>query len=298
MGGNLAPPAPIPSLLWIPPSRGLPSVLYQAFPATGARRLFRSLTGIEPLSLIIPPFSQFQGQLIPLRGLWNSAPLEGDRFINAEIDWITATGGLQAIQLAVGGNSPVALSQIAALFVDNSRCGSDVSFLFPDSGFELVVPAHSQVLSPVLSNALQFYAIAKNAAAGDVSILQILNSVPPPIPITPSTLQSTAFATAVTFAAGNTQIVPVGVNGTLEYISINLDVQTAGTAGAVDIVLLDQTHTLWSVPINLPINSTANLPFNVGPLNVRFTGGIVFTIGPVTGFTGNFASVSLYYSTP
>lgn len=250
------------------------------------------------MPLTLPPFSQFQAPLVPLRGLWNKAPKEGDFFLNAEIDWITATGGLQAQQIQISGNSPVALSQIAALFVDNSRCGSDVSIIFPDSNFELVVPAHSQVLSPVLTNALQFYVLAKTATSSDTTILQILNSIPPPIQVATSSLQTTAFATAVTFAAGNTQIVPVGVSGTLEYISINLDVQTAGTAGAVDIVLLDSTHTLWSVPVNLPINSTANLPYNVGPLNVRFTGGIVFTIGPVTGFTGNFASVSLYYTTP
>lgn len=253
------------------------------------------------MPLTIPPFSQFQGVLVPLRGLWNKAPQEGDRFINAEIDWVTVNppgGGPQAQQFSVGGNSPVSLSQIAALYVDNSRCGSDVSFLFPDSGFELVVPAHSQVLAPVLSNALMFYAVTKSAFLGDVTVLQILNSIPPPIPITPSTLQSQAFATSIVLAAGNTQLVPVGVNGILEYATINIDMQTAGTAGAVTLTLSDQTHTLWQTALTLPINSSANLPINVGPLNVRFAGGIVFSIGPVTGFTGNFISVGVYYSTP
>src|SRR5258708_37754783 len=125
------------------------------------------------MPVTIPAFSQFQGQLFPLRGLWNKRPPEGDQFINAEINWGTANTA--AIQFSLSGNSPVALSQIVALYVDNRRCGVDVDFLFPDSGFLLSVPPHAQGLYPVLTNALMFYVIGTGAATVDVTILQILN---------------------------------------------------------------------------------------------------------------------------
>jgi hypothetical protein len=128
----------------------------------------------------VPPFPQLQAPLIPLRGLWNAKPFEADRFCNGEIDWITTTGGLTAVQFSLSGDSPVALSQIVALCVDNTRSGADVDFLFPGSGFLLSVAARTQGLYPVFSNALTFYAIAVSAAAGDITMIQILNSLPRP----------------------------------------------------------------------------------------------------------------------
>jgi hypothetical protein len=112
--------------------------------------------------------------------LWNAKPPEGDRFRNAEIDWITTRGSLTAVQFLLSDNSPIALSQIVALCVDNSRSGADVDFLFAGSGFLLTVAARTQGLYPVFSNALMFYAIAASAAAGDITTIQILNSLPPP----------------------------------------------------------------------------------------------------------------------
>jgi hypothetical protein len=128
----------------------------------------------------VPPFAQFQAPLILRRGLWNAKPPEGDRFCNAEIDWITTRGSLTAVQFLLSDNSPIALSQIVALCVDNSRSGADVDFLFPSSGFLLTVAARTQGLYPVFSNALMFYAIAVSAAAGDITMIQILNSLGPP----------------------------------------------------------------------------------------------------------------------
>ena len=78
------------------------------------------------MSQTIPAFVQYQQPMFPLRGLWNNAPPEGDYFINCTLDW--AAVDATAVQFSVAGNSPVALSQIVALAVDNSRCGADVDF--------------------------------------------------------------------------------------------------------------------------------------------------------------------------
>jgi hypothetical protein len=111
------------------------------------------------MPLSIPAFDQYQSPMFPLRGLWNCVPREGDKFVNVEIDWQTTTK-TTCVQFSLSGNSPVALSQIVALYVDNGRSGSDVDFIFPDSGFVLTVPAHNQGMFPVLTNALMFYASA------------------------------------------------------------------------------------------------------------------------------------------
>jgi hypothetical protein len=137
----------------------------------------------------VPPFARFQAPLFPLRGLWNAKPPEGDCFCRAEIDWTTTTEGLTAVQFSLSGNTPIALSRIVALSVDNSDSGADVDFLFPGSGFLLTVAAHTQGLYPVFSNALMFYASAPTCVAGDTTTIQILNSVPPPAQVPPTGCQ-------------------------------------------------------------------------------------------------------------
>lgn len=256
------------------------------------------------MPLTIPPFSQFQGQLIPLRGLWDSAPVEGDRFLNAEIDWLTSTGNLTAQQFSVGGNSPVSLSQIVALYVDNSRCGSDVSFIFPDSAFELVCPAHNQVLAPVLTNALMFYAVANNANAGDVTVLQILNSLPPPIPIAPSVTQNHASPGNVTINPGGTNsFIPQPINGTLNSLALTAT-PTSGASGTGSFLVTIQDnaiptpHVLWSTFLSLPASTTQTFQINVNNLNVRFTNGTMIIVSGTSNIVSGLVTGNCYYSTP
>lgn len=246
------------------------------------------------MPLTVPPFSQYQGQLIPLRGLWNKRPAEGDFFVNAEIDWGTAN--TVAVQFSLSGNSPVALSQIVALYVDNRRCGVDCDFLFPDSGFLLTVPAHAQGLFPVLTNALMFYAIATGSALNDVTIVQILNSLPPPIPLLPSTQQNNAAVVGINPTVNaSTQIVPIGISGTLNTLSLSLALVGAGS---VQVSLLDGAGAaLWANAFTVPAATTINVPVDLTGLNLRFRNGIVLVISAST-VTGGTIDANLYYSTP
>ena len=101
------------------------------------------------MPIVVPPYVQYQAPLYPLRGLWNSVPPEGDRMVAAEIDWGITTGPGMAVQFQLSGNSPVAFSQIVAMQVDNTSNNSDVQFLFPDSGYTLVVPAYTQLTTQI-----------------------------------------------------------------------------------------------------------------------------------------------------
>ena len=245
------------------------------------------------MPLNIPAFDQYQQPMIPLRGLWNCAPPEGDKYVNAEIDWLVTTRS-NAVQFSLSGNSPVSLSQIAALGVDNSRSGADVAFIFPDSGWELVVPAHNQLISPVFTNALMFYASAPSAITGDVTVFQVFNSVPPPVPIAPSVAQNHGGIAGLTLANGTTQIVPPGVNGTLNTIAINVDVAAGGIC---QLNLIDGgSHILWVCSPNAAAGGSTQI-YNLTGLAIRFISGMSFQIVNSTFATGSVFG-SVYYSTP
>lgn len=235
--------------------------------------------------------------MFPLRGLWNASPREGDKFINCEIDWIVATSGLNAVQFSLAGNSPVALSQIAALYVDNGRSGSDIDFFFPDSAFLLSVPAGTQGLYPVLTNALMFYAIARNGAVeGDSTILQILNSLPPPVPLTPAGSQESAAEPAALLSTnGQTPIVAAPASGTVRSIALSL-ASTAAATGTVNVAIVDGTgKVIWQAGLAAPFTQTPS----ISGLAVRFSDGLFFQVSGSTIPAGEAsAAINVYYTTP
>lgn len=243
------------------------------------------------MPLKLPPFVQYQSPLVPLRGLWRRPPVEGEFFINCEVDWLLSPPG-QAVQFAVSGNSPINLSQIVALAVDNGRCGGDVDFIFPDSGFILTVPAHNQGVFPVFTNALMFYASAPNSALGDKTVFQIFNAMPPVISIAPSQAQNVAFAGTVSLANGTTPIIPAPTTGTLNTVMISAQATSAGQAV---INLVDGTgRFVWSTIVEFTAAGTENFPLS--GLSIRFFDGLNIVVGS-SSLTGNLI-VNLYYSTP
>jgi hypothetical protein len=249
------------------------------------------------MPLVIPPFTQFQAPLFPLRGLWNVKPAEGDRFVAAEIDWGTYPPG-QGVQFQLSGNSPVALSQIVALSVDNARCGSDIQFVFADSGFILQVPAHAAGVYPVFTNGLMFYAIATHAGGSDVTNLNVHNSMPPPVPVQLSSQQQHASSAAIPLVNGNTQVIPVAISGTLTGIQVIADQVAGATAESFNVTLIDGSGAvLWFNNFRVPANADGSVPIVIAPIALRFFNGVIANIAFST-VTGGFLSVNLYYTTP
>ena len=241
----------------------------------------------------VPPFVQYQSPMFPLRGLWNRAPVEGDQFVNVEIDWLLSPPG-NAVQFALSGNSPVSLSQIVALSVDNGRCGADVDFLFPDSGFVLTVPAHSQGLYPIFTNALMFYASAPSAALGDTTIFQILNSLPPPIQIAQSGSQNHAYASGISPANGTTTLAAPPASGTLNTLNITAADMSAGTG---TLIIEDGTgKVLFVMALSFATAGTTQI-WPVTGLDVRFTGGLFAVVTGSTITTGTLV-INAYFTTP
>lgn len=252
------------------------------------------------MPITLPPFAQYQGQLVPLRGLWNKAPKDGDRFVNIELDWVSATANKSSVYVNLASSSAVPLSQIVALYVDNSRCGSDVDFLFPDSAFQITMPGNAQALFPVLTNSLGFYATATSPAAGDMTIVQICNSMPPPIPLLQARSQNAdATVGGVSVATNSTTvIVAAGVNGSLNAFSIGGGVTAGGSGGSVTLALQDGTgRKLWQSTFSVPTNLRDTLQAALSGLDQRFVNGLSLVVSATSGLTGTIVC-NVYYTTP
>jgi hypothetical protein len=249
------------------------------------------------MPLIIPPFTQFQAPLFPLRGLWNATPPEGDKYIAAEVDWGSYPPG-QAVQFALSGNSPVALSQIVALSVDNSRCGTDVRFVFTDSGFTLVVPAHAGGVFPVFTNGLMFYAIALTAGASDVTSLNVHNSMPPPLALQLSSQQNYVSAAVPAPVNGTYPIIAAPISGTLNDADIIIDYLIGASAQRMTLTLQDgRPVALWSTTFSAPAAAEGIQHIELSGLNSRFINGLSLVISAST-LTQNGVTVNAYYTTP
>jgi hypothetical protein len=235
--------------------------------------------------------------MFPLRGLWNTKPAEGDRFAAAEIDWGSYPPG-QGVQFQLSGNSPVALSQIVALTVDNARCGSDVQFVFADSGFILQVPAHAGGVYPVFTNGLSFYVIALGAGASDVTCVNVHNSLPPPIPLQLSERQNTAAITGINIANGSTPIVPAPKSGTLNAASIVIDYVIPAGGGGLQMALQDGAGALlWTSTFHAPVSTSGVQHFEISGLAVRFINGLNLIVINST-IVSNDIIVNAYYTVP
>lgn len=250
------------------------------------------------MPIIVPPFVQYQAPLFPLRGLWNAKPTEGDRFVSAEIDWGATVAIGKGVQFQLSGNSPLALTQIVAMTVDNTRNASDVQFLYPDSGYTLVVPAYCQGTFPVFTNALMFYVVSTGAVTGDRTVFQVHNSVPPPVAVQESAVQeNNAVAGTNLNATVTVPIVPAGINGTLEYIAGTIAGLSA--TGSALIELRDGNTPAKELYLTAVIGSTAAAEsvLNVGPIRVGFVNGInvVVTGGTLTSGT---LYLNVYYGVP
>jgi hypothetical protein len=244
----------------------------------------------------IPPFAQYQAPLVPIAGRWNQAPPEGDKFIPVEIDWGVTVPAGNAVQIALN-SGPVQFSQIVAMSVDNGRNGGDVSFLFPDTGKQLTVPAYAQGVYPVFTNALTFYVDCPAGVTGDMTVFEVLNSMPPPVSVLPSQEQSHSGVTGINTAInGTTTIVPAGINGTLQAFSLTLYVPAAATGFCV-VILQDGTGVQkWASFLNGAAQEQS-IPVTQSGLALRFNNGLNFVVASSTLSSGN-AVVNVYYSLP
>jgi hypothetical protein len=226
----------------------------------------------------IPPAVNYQSPLNAVPTFFAQEPREGRKMIGCEIDWGVMGGDNNCVNLNLQNNATLEFSQIVTLSIDNSLCGADIEFIFPDTTESLSIPAYApKCIVPVFTNQTQFFCWAPGAIAGDVTRFSIHNSMPPPVTV-PFTVEQQVLTNSNITADGSATVALLGasVNGTLEAIQImrNGPVTTGGT----------QNYSIADGSGNLTINgqfSSQNTTVNfvmldLNPMHVRFTGGLNF----------------------
>lgn len=252
----------------------------------------------------IPPAMNLGDLPVAIVSKMFDEPREGRRSITQVIDWSRPIAqGLAAISVNMQNNATLEFSQICGLIVDNSECGSDLDFIFPDTDITISIPAYSPyIVLDVATNQTQFFVVAQGAIGGDVTRFSILNFAPPPIAVPTVTQQLVANTSSIVINGNSTTpLIAAGTNGTLQGINVNVTAPTPTNAFNVNLLVRDGSlRTLWTGNVaqnNSGAGFVAAL-VDLSRLSIRFENGInlVQTGGPVV--TGGAVDTNLYYKTP
>lgn len=247
------------------------------------------------MPISVPSSVEFNVPLSVLPARWRIVPDEGDQVIPIEVDWSKGT----AQHINIQGLSTQPFKQIVAALINNVRCNSTATLIFPDTGLPIDVPAGVAILMPIASNRLDFYIVATNANSTDRTIIELFNSQPPPVAVSAVQLEATGSSSALALTgAGTAAIVAAGNNGNITAIDVLVS-NALGAAGA-SLANLDiedgASNVIWNFSFALQAAGFVGaatllrlsgivVPFTNGLL-VRNTLGLVFTSGTV------FANIS------
>jgi hypothetical protein len=253
------------------------------------------------MALSVPPAVNYQSPLNALPVKWDRTPSEGSKIIPCEVDWGTMGGPNNCVSFNLQNNATLNFSQIVALSIDNSVCGSDIEFIFSDTTETLSIPAYApKTIVPVFTNQTQFWLSCPSARSEDITRFSILNSMPPPIAVPTTQEQTTASASSIDITVtGSIQIVATTINGTLENISIDGNLYANATGGEVSWQMVDGNSVVIAQGGQIGNLNSWNY-FNALTLNdvrLRFQGGLKFQWTTLHVGAGQY-DVNLYYRTP
>lgn len=254
------------------------------------------------MSMTVPPAVNYQSPLVSFPTRWqNEKPTEGPRQIPCEIDWGSMGGANNCLNINIQNNAVQNFSQIVALKVDNSLSGADVQFIFTDMNDTVTIPAYESAVVPVFTGQTQFFVSAPNAQSEDITRFQILNCLPPPIAIAPSSAQDVLASAAIALTVGTTTLLASTVSGTIEGVNISASVRNPGGTWGLQFTYRDGTGTiLWVAEMvgESGVSATAILAA-MAPVHIRFQGGITLAItGTAPGGDGGFVTTNMPYRTP
>ena len=235
---------------------------------------------------------------------WTSSPVEGPKGIQCSIAWGTQGGPNNAVYVNCQNNATLNFSKIRALIIDNSRCGADVEFIFPDTETTVSVPAYTPyAIIPIFTNQTQFYSSCPNAQSEDITNFTILNTAPPPVAV-PTTQEQNFYSIGnlnVASASGSLQVVSTDISGTLEGISISGWGQAAsGVGAATQFTIKDgDGNSLWEGLMYVAGNGFNNIVLtNLTDIRLRFQKGLEVSWVTSGGPPSMTMAVNLYYRTP
>jgi hypothetical protein len=236
--------------------------------------------------------------ILPVTALTRQ-PVEGPKALFAEISWGEYSPGF-SVHMNISQFGTDTFSQISAVSVDNSACGTDVQFIFTDTQETLTIPAGSpKDIVPVVTNNREFYIqTTGTTVTGDVTRFSVLNFVPPPIAVPISEEQNYAIVGAIAMSTASTPVVEAGVNGTLENLNINLAVNATNSGDGTWTLEDGSGNVIASGAVSFSAGDKYNLTlFEQSNLRLRFINGLNF-VCTETAILGAVANVNLYYRTP
>ena len=252
------------------------------------------------MPLVIPPSANYPSPLNALPTKLRRPPPESDKMIQLEIDWGTMGN---SVSFNLADNATLAFSQLVSMVIDNSQCGADIQFTFPDTGDIVTIPAYSpRVIVPVFTNQLFFYASIVGGESEDVTRAQLLNFVPPPIAVPTSQEQEVAvFNNIASNVAGSQTLLANTISGTVEAVTVVSNIVASAGQGGVQTFLIEDSTALVIAGGQASFGNGGQntfVPVNNTNMRVRFQGGLTITWTSVSLQAPSALSVSIYYRTP
>ena len=256
------------------------------------------------MAFTVPAAANYASPLVLQVSNVTKEPTEGRRQVNCNVEWgNSAYSTLKAVNFNFQQNSTLALTQIVCLVVDNSDCGADVRFYFPDTQMTVTVPSYTpyaivEVATSARSFILQTGINGQTVVSTDMTRFQVLNYLPPPVVIPTSQEQATAVVGNINMGTATTTLIASTVNGTLEAVNINLAFNSANSGdgtwsledGAGNKIMSGAVSTSSGDKLNLTLASIAGI-------RVRFSQGIVLKCTQ-TAVLGAVINTNLYYRKP
>lgn len=252
---------------------------------------------------IFPPAMNLGDLPHAIPSIMFSEPREGRKSITQVINWSAPVAkGLTAVSINLQNNATLEFSQICGLIVDNSQCGSDLTFIFPDTEVTVSIPAYAPyTVVNIATGQTQFFVKAAAPLAIDVTRFTILNFAPPPVAV-PITRQQQAISVASITADGatTTQLIANTVSGSLQALNVGF----ANPLPAVSFNILGTVkdglnNVLWSGNVALQNTSTGFIAalVDLNGLSLRFQQGLKFVQTGAAAPGGTF-DVNAYYIVP
>lgn len=250
------------------------------------------------MPLLIPPAVNYRSPWNALPSNSQDEPREGRKQAAFEILWgplnMGGPNNCVHVDLSVQQGASVALTQISSLQVNNSESGQDVTFIFTDTFETIVIPAGSPYeLIPVLSNSLDFYVYAPGATPEDVTRFVITNYVVEAASVAQSEANNAVASTSdVWLLAGTTtQLIPAGVNGTIENFQAGTSFKVAFAVNSfAQVQVRDGAGTIfvpgWKLGFSTAGTATggSTVQMNFQNWNQRFRNGLIVQFSVIAGW--------------
>lgn len=236
------------------------------------------------MSLKSPPAVNYSDPWVMMPAVLNRKAPEGEKQAAFEVAWATQGGVNNSVSFNMQNQTTATFSQICALAVDNSDCGMDVRFLFPDTGYTVTIPAAApSLIIPVFTNQVQFFLIGtvnnEVEEPKDITRFTVLNFCPPPIAVPPTTAQELGALSFTTVdGTASTPLIPassVYSSGSVQGIQARFSGLTTGAGVAIFKIVDGAGQQIAWFQMAAATATVYNVElYNLNPCDIRYSGGL------------------------